>query len=79
MFLEAVEDAPTLVKAAGYLSPTAGNSYTYRPIDFTDPTYAAVYATVMYKQPFISLREDEDPNEDDGDGDKDQTNGKGDH
>lgn len=32
-----VADAPALVAQAGYLSPTAGNSYRYQPVSTEDP------------------------------------------
>lgn len=41
--------APAVLASAGYLSPTSGNSFTYRQADFTSPLLSAVYAQVMYK------------------------------
>lgn len=46
--------APGVLAAAGYLSPVAGNSYTYSQIDFTSPTYSSVFATVMNQTPFVA-------------------------
>lgn len=37
VLLNSVADAPALVTQAGYLSPTAGNSYQYRQVDTTAP------------------------------------------
>jgi len=37
--------APKTVAAAGFLSPTAGNSYPYHPIDFKSSTYASFIFT----------------------------------
>jgi len=36
VFVESVSDAPALVAAAGYLSPKAGNSYTYQQVSTAD-------------------------------------------
>ena len=32
VFIESVSDAPAVIQAAGYLSPTKGNSYTYKQV-----------------------------------------------
>jgi hypothetical protein len=55
VFIEAVADAPALVKAGGFLSPMSGNSYTYQHIDFTSGTYSDVYANVYFREPTINL------------------------
>ncbi len=36
VLVKTVADAPQLVKDAGFLSPTDGNSFTYQPVDTTD-------------------------------------------
>lgn len=43
-----------VLKSAGYLSPTTGNTYTYAQIDFTSPTYASVFANVMNQKPYAA-------------------------
>jgi len=46
-----VGDAPAVLTAAGYLSPVAGNTYTYAPADFTTASLATVYANINNKMP----------------------------
>jgi len=46
-----VADAPGIVAAAGYLSPTEGNSYQYQETDFTDPSLAPIYQRIMFRTP----------------------------
>jgi len=46
-----VADAPGIVAAAGYLSPTEGNSYQYQETDFTDPSLAPIYDRIMFRTP----------------------------
>ena len=46
--------APGVLAAAGFLSPVAGNTYNYAPVDFTSATYAPVYANVMFRAPFVA-------------------------
>lgn len=55
VFFDHVGDAPATVKAAGFLSPTTGNSYTYQPIDFTSSAYSSVYANVYFRTPTINV------------------------
>lgn len=45
VLIASVGDAPALVKKAGYLSPTSGNSYTYQAVSTTG-------AGVDYQKPF---------------------------
>ncbi|MGH2444254.1 MAG: hypothetical protein ACRDFX_13950, partial [Chloroflexota bacterium] len=46
--------APAVLTAAGYLSPVAGNTYTYAQVDFSTGALAAVAANVMYQDgPFV--------------------------
>jgi hypothetical protein len=52
--IQTVEDGPKALADAGFLSPTTGNSYTYAPVDFTDPVYADVYSRIQFKKPFYS-------------------------
>ena len=52
VFVESVSDAPAVVAAAGYLSPTKGNSYTYKQVSTSDQG-------VIYRAPF-SAGEDND-------------------
>lgn len=60
--LEAVGDAPAIVASAGFLSPTAGNSYAYVPINYAgDPTYSGVNANIISRTPITSnMLEDND-------------------
>ncbi len=46
-----VGDAPAVLTAAGYLSPVAGNTYTYAAADFTSAALATVYANINNKMP----------------------------
>ncbi len=47
--------APAVLTAAGYLSPVAGNTYTYAQVDFSTGALAAVAANVMYQSgPFVA-------------------------
>ncbi len=47
--------APAVLMGAGYLSPVAGNTYTYAQVDFSTGALAAVAANVMYKDgPFVA-------------------------
>jgi len=46
-----VGDAPAVLTAAGYLSPVAGNTYTYAAADFTSAALAPVYANINNKMP----------------------------
>lgn len=55
VFIETVADAPGLIKAGGFLSPMAGNSFTYQHIDFTSATYNDVYANIFFREPTINL------------------------
>ena len=55
VFLESVGDAPALVQRAGFLSPTRGNSFRYRPIDFTSPVYQPVFENIFFREPTINL------------------------
>ncbi|MGI8825004.1 MAG: ferritin-like domain-containing protein [Chloroflexota bacterium] len=48
-----VNDAPEVLKAAGYLSPMGNNSYTYVPVDFTSPPYANVNSKIQYRAPYV--------------------------
>ncbi|MEO8955541.1 MAG: ferritin-like domain-containing protein [Ktedonobacteraceae bacterium] len=50
--LESVSDAPAVVAAAGYLSPKAGNTFTYQQVSTAD-------AGVIYRTPF-TVGEDND-------------------
>jgi hypothetical protein len=45
VLLGSVGDAPAVVKQAGYLSPTQGNSFTYHPVSTSD-------SGVIYRSPF---------------------------
>ena len=45
--VESVGDAVDVLSAAGYLSPTGGNSYTYAAVS-TDDQY------VVYRKPFVA-------------------------
>lgn len=45
--------APAVLAAAGYLSPVAGNTYTYQEISFTDPAYNSVYSSIDFKSSFV--------------------------
>jgi hypothetical protein len=55
VFLESVGDAPALVQRAGFLSPVAGNSFNYDPIDFLSPTYEEIFERVFFREPTINL------------------------
>jgi hypothetical protein len=55
VFFDAVGDAPATVAAAGFLSATAGNSYSYQPIDFKSPTYNTVFANIYFQTPTINV------------------------
>lgn len=53
--LPSVGAAPAVLQAAGYLSPVAGNTYTYQQVDFSTGDLAAVAANIMYKDgPFVA-------------------------
>lgn len=43
--------AVDVLKSAGYLNPTTGNSYTYTPADFTSASLAPVYANITNRTP----------------------------
>ncbi len=44
-----------VLKAAGFLSPITGNTYTYQQVDFSTGTLATVAANVMYQSgPFVA-------------------------
>jgi hypothetical protein len=49
-----VEDGPKALADAGFLSPTAGNSYGYVPVDFTSPVFANVNSRIKYRTPFYA-------------------------
>lgn len=53
--IPSVGAAPGIVQAAGYLSPSGTNSFTYQKPDVTSATYAAVYAAIMFKAPSIAM------------------------
>lgn len=53
--IPSVGAAPGIVQAAGYLSPSGTNSFTYAKPDVTSATYAAVYAEIMFKAPSIAM------------------------
>ncbi|MGI8827881.1 MAG: ferritin-like domain-containing protein [Chloroflexota bacterium] len=53
--IPSVGAAPGIVQAAGYLSPSGSNSFTYQKPDVTSATYATVYAAVMFKAPSIAM------------------------
>lgn len=53
--ITSVGAAPALVQAAGYLSPTGTNTFTYAKPDVTSATYASVYAEILYKAPSIAM------------------------
>lgn len=55
VFIESVADAPALVKAGGFLSPTSGNSFSYQHIDFSSGTYNDVYGNIFFREPTINL------------------------
>jgi len=55
VFIEAVKDAPALVAKAGFLSPVAGNTYSYTPIDPTSSTYSTVFDGIYFRDPTINL------------------------
>ncbi len=55
VFIEAVKDAPALVAKSGFLSPVAGNSYSYTPIDPTSATYSVVFDGIYFREPTINL------------------------
>ncbi|MGH2443705.1 MAG: ferritin-like domain-containing protein [Chloroflexota bacterium] len=47
--------APAVLTAAGYLSPVAGNTYSYAQVDFSTGALAAVAANIMYQSgPFVA-------------------------
>jgi len=46
--------AVAVLQAAGYLSPAAGNTYTYTPQDFTSASLAPVFANIMQQKPFAA-------------------------
>lgn len=50
-----VGSAPAVVEAAGYLSPSGANSFTYQTPDVTSATYSAVYAEILFKAPSIAM------------------------
>jgi hypothetical protein len=52
-----VNDAPSVLAAAGYLSPKPGNTYTYAHVDFNSPSLAPIYQRIMYKAPFVAPEE----------------------
>jgi len=52
--IPSVGAAPAIVQAAGYLSPTGANSFTYQKPDVTSSTYAGVYANILFKTPFVA-------------------------
>ncbi len=46
--------APAVLAAAGFLSPVAGNTYSYTPQDFTSASLAPVFANIMQQKPFAA-------------------------
>jgi len=52
--IPSVGAAPAIVQAAGYLSPSGSNSYTYQKPDVTSGTYASIYAAILFKAPSIA-------------------------
>ena len=46
--------AAGVLKAAGYLSPVAGNTYTYTPQDFASASLSPVFANIMQQKPFAA-------------------------
>ncbi len=61
VFVEAVPDAADLAKAAGYLSPRAGNNFEYVPINFKDNDFFEHIAEkIQFKLPFLNTAEDGD-------------------
>ena len=53
--ITSVGAAPGIVQAAGYLSPSGTNTFTYVKPDVTSATYASVYAQILYKAPSIAM------------------------
>lgn len=53
--IPSVGAAPGIVQAAGYLSPSGTNSFTYAKPDVTSATYASVYAQILFKAPSIAM------------------------
>ncbi|GAC1321544.1 MAG: hypothetical protein NVSMB22_07230 [Chloroflexota bacterium] len=54
--IASVGAAPALVQAAGYLSPSGTNSFTFQDqtANFTSPLYADVYSRVVFRAPFVA-------------------------
>jgi Ferritin-like domain/TAT (twin-arginine translocation) pathway signal sequence len=53
--IPSVGAAPGIVQAAGYLSPSGTNSFTYQKPDVTSGTYSAVYGEIMFKAPSVAM------------------------
>ncbi len=51
VLIDKVADAPAVLTAAGYLSPVAGNTYTYAAPDFTSAALKPVYDMIINKAP----------------------------
>lgn len=54
VLLTSVGYAPTLVKNAGYLSPTKGNKYIYHAAEFNSKALHDIYRRVRYKKPYAA-------------------------
>ena len=54
--LASVGAAPALVQAAGYLTPTGTNSFTFQDqtSNFSGSVLGAVFANVLYQTPFVA-------------------------
>ena len=54
--LASVGAAPALVQAAGYLSPSGANSYTYvdQTPNFSGSLLGSVFANILYQTPFVA-------------------------
>lgn len=47
--------APAVLTAAGYLSPVAGNTYTYAQVDFSTGDLATIAANILYQSgPYVA-------------------------
>jgi len=54
--IASVGAAPALVQAAGYLSPSGSNSFTFQDqtANFAGPLLGGVYANVLFRAPFVA-------------------------